>query len=149
MTPTLFGRIQTRLFLLGTVGVLWTGFLGLVLSRPDGASTGDFYRTLFTALLIVAVAGVVWELVYHLLQQFRWEKDWPTIFGFVVGLPEGLATWFLLQAGLPWDVGAVPLGTFLAMFVSTWILVWAVANGPLQILLLRWRYRGGRVLGGW
>jgi len=149
MTPTLFGRIQTRIFLLGTVGVLWTAFLGLVLSRPDGASLSDFYRTLFTALLIVAVVGVVWELLYHLLQQFRWEKDWPTIFGLVVGLPEGLATWFLLRAGLPWDVGDVPLGTFLAMFVSTWILVWAVANGPLQILLLRWRYRGGRVLGGW
>ena len=31
------------------------------------------------------------RFVYHLLQQFRWEKDWPTLFALLVGVPEGLA----------------------------------------------------------
>lgn len=141
MTPTLAGRIQTRLVLLGTVGVVWTGLIGLVLGRP--------YRALFTALLIVAVVGVAWELVYHGLQQFRWEKDWPTLLGLVVAVPEGIVAWLLLKAGIPWDVGDVPAGTFLTMFVSLWFLVWAIANGPLQVIAPRWRYRGGRFWGGW
>lgn len=149
MTPTLAGRIHTRLALLGTVGVAWTLLIGLVVPRPDGATTGSIYKALFTALLIVAVVGVVWELIYHALQQFRWEKDWPTIFGLVVAVPEGIVAWWCLQNNIPWPVGDVPASTFLTMFISLWILVWAVTNGPLQIVALRWRYRGGRVLGGW
>jgi hypothetical protein len=35
------------------------------------------------------------------------------------------------------------------MFITLWLLVWAILNGPMQIVALRWRYRGGRFLGGW
>lgn len=49
----------------------------------------------------------------------------------------------VLRADLPWDVGGVPASTFVVMFITLWLLIWAVANGPLQIVLLRWRYRGG------
>ena len=90
MTPTLMGRIQTRLALLATVGVVWTLLIGLVVPRPETTSTGDLYQALFAALFIVAVVGIAWELVYHGLQQFRWEKDWPTIFGLAVAVPEGM-----------------------------------------------------------
>ena len=89
MTPTLAGRIQTRLVLLATVGIVWTLIIGLFVPRPDGASAGDVYRALFTALLIVAVLGIVWETIYHGLQQYRWEKDWPTILGLVVAIQRG------------------------------------------------------------
>lgn len=149
MTPTLMGRIQTRLALLGTVGVVWTLIVALFVPRPEDASSADVYKALFTALLIVAVVGVVWECVYHGLQQFRWEKDWPTVLGLVVAVPEGIVAWLLLQAGVPFDVGEVAASTFLTMFISLWLIVWAIANGPLQIFFLRWRYRGGRFLGGW
>ena len=62
MTPTLAGRIQRRLVLLGTVGVVWTALIGLVVPHPEGAESPAIYKALFTALLIVAVVGVVWEL---------------------------------------------------------------------------------------
>lgn len=38
---------------------------------------------------LVLVLGFVWEFLYHLLQQFRWEKDWPVLFALLVGIPEG------------------------------------------------------------
>lgn len=149
MTPTLMGRIQTRLFLLGTVGVVWTLIIGQIGPRPGNPTDSVVYKALFTALLIVAVAGIVWELIYHGLQQFRWEKDWPTVFGLLTAVPEGLFTWWCLKNELPWDVGDVPASTFLTMFITLWLLVWAIANGPMQIFFLRWRYRGGRLFGGW
>jgi len=149
MTPTLAGRIQTRLVMLGTVGVVWTILIGFVAPRPEGTAMFDIYKALFTALLIVAVLGIVWEMIYHALQQYRWEKDWPTIFGLVVAIPEGIVAWVLLQRGIPWDVRPVAASTYLTMFISLWILVWAITNGPLQIFFLRWRYRGGRFAGGW
>ena len=52
---------------------------------PGSAPLGDKYRDGFLVLASVAVLGVLWELLYHLLMQWRWEKDWPTLFGLVDG----------------------------------------------------------------
>ena len=147
MSPTLFGRIQTRIFLALFVGVPLAFVLGVLLPRsaPD-ATLGDMFQVFLAAILIVAVVGIAWELVYHGLQQFRWEKDWPTLFGLITGIPEGIVVYLLLNAGVPWDLGPVPLKTFLPMFFIVWMCIWLIANGPLQIVLLRWRYQGGRVL---
>lgn len=145
VTPTLFGRLQSRLVLVALVGVPIALVLGLVLPRPTDATTlGDMYRVFFVALVLVAIVGLVWELIWHGLQQLRWEKDWPTLFGLITGVPEGIAVWLLLRAGLPIDVGVVDGSTFLSMFVITWVAIWLVANGPLQIIFIRWRFRGGR-----
>lgn len=147
MTPTLSGRIQTRILLLIIVGVPWTLLIGPVLpARPEGASLGDVYEATFTALLLVGVVGIAWELVYHGLQQFRWEKDWPTLYGLIEGVPEGIVVFLLLNAGIPWDVGDVPLPLFVTHFATTWILIWLVANGPMRVPFRHWRFRGGRVL---
>lgn len=148
MTPTLFGRIQTRLFLLATVGVVWMLIISPIVRpiTPDGTSLRDVLSLGYAALVVVAVVGLVWELLYHGLQQFRWEKDWPTLFGLLTGINEGIVVYFVLQAGLPWDVGDVPGVAFVIMFATTWILVWLVANGPMRVLNLRWRFRGGRLL---
>ncbi|WP_230465912.1 hypothetical protein [[Actinomadura] parvosata] len=97
MIPTLAGRVQTRLFVLATVGVVLTALLALVLPMS--------LRDAFVMLLAVAVVGVGWELLYHLLMQFRWDKDWPTLFGLVTAVPEGLLMWVLLDAGLVPGVG--------------------------------------------
>lgn len=141
MTPTLLGRIQTRLLLLATVGVVWTVLIGPVLPA-DGAPLGEVYGLTFRALLIVAVVGTfVWEPLYHALQQIRWEKDWPTGIGLVTGLSEGLLTWLILRADRN-----VPGAGFVVHFATTWLLVWMTVHGPLRIFLLRWRYRGGRVI---
>lgn len=145
VTPTLLGRLQTRLFLLLTVGLAWTLVIGPVLPRPAKASLGDVYQSTLWALGIVAVVGIAWELIYHGLQQYRWEKDWPTLFGLLTGINEGVLTWLILELGLVGS-GSVPMTTFVPHFVSTWILVWLAANGPMRVFFPRWRFRGGRIL---
>ena len=76
MTPTLSGRMQSRFVLLLIVGVPLTLVLGAVLPRPTATTTlSDMYEVFFAALVLVGVVGIVWELIYHGLQQFRWEKD--------------------------------------------------------------------------
>jgi hypothetical protein len=145
MVPTLNGRIQTRIFLLAVVGGLITLIIVPVL--PGGAPLGDKYRDGFLVLLSVAVVGVFWELSYHFLMQWRWEKDWPTLFGLVEGIPEGLLIWLLLSAGaIPGIVGTVGGAAFVIQFAAIWLGVWAAANGPMRVPFLRWRFRGGRLV---
>jgi hypothetical protein len=146
MTPTLSGRIQTRIVLVAIVGGLWTLIISPVLPGRGGAPLDVVYEATFTALLLVGVLGVLWELLYHGLQQFRWEKDWPTLFGLVLGIPEGILVFVLLRAGVPWDVGEVPWDLFTTHFATTWILIWLVANGPMRVPFNHWRFTGGRFL---
>jgi len=40
--------------------------------------------------------GVLRELHYHFLQQFRWEKDRPTRFGLLTVINEGALMWALV-----------------------------------------------------
>lgn len=143
MLPTLWGRIQTRIVLLAVVGGLVTLVVTPVLPIP--ASIPGKYRVTVLVLLTVTVLGVLWELLYHLLMQWRWEKDWPTLFGLVTLVPEGLLVWALLLAGWVPGVGdAARSVAFWIHFVLVWLAVWVVANGPLRVPLLRWRFRGGR-----
>jgi hypothetical protein len=140
MVPTLWGRIQTRIFLLATVGAVVTALITPVL--PVDGPLPDRYRTTFLVLVAVAVLGVGWEFVYHFLMQFRWEKDWPSLFGLLTLVPEGVLVWVLLPViGL-----APPLLAFVIHFVTVWLCAWLVANGPMRVPFLRWRFRGGRLV---
>ncbi len=143
MTPTLLGRIQTRIVVVGVVGGLWTLLITLVL--PGDAPLGDKYAVTFRALALVVVIGIAWELVYHAIQQFRWEKDWPTLFGLLNGVNEGVVVWFALDAILPSDLD-VTAAQYLIHFVTTWVVVWLWLNGPMRVVALRWRFRGGRLV---
>jgi len=144
VVPTLNGRIQTRVFLMAVVGSIWTLIITPVL--PTGAPLGAAYRVTFSVLLIVTVLGVPWEFLYHGIQQFRWEKDWPTLFGLLTAVPEGLLVWFLLAGGaIPW-VDSVPGPAFTLDFISTWLVVWLVANGPMRVPFIHWRINGGRLI---
>ena len=143
MLPTLNGRIQTRVFLLVVVGSIWTLLVTPVL--PTGASLGASYGATFSVLLVVLVLGVLWELVYHGLQQFRWEKDWPTLFGLLTAVPEGLLVWFLFAGGALW-IDTLSGPAFVIHFVSTWLIVWLVANGPMRVPFIHWRINGGRLI---
>jgi hypothetical protein len=78
--------------------------------------------------------------------QWRWEKDWPTLFGLVEGVPEGALIWILLSVGaIPGIVGKVGGVAFLVQFILVWLGVWLVANGPMRVPFIRWRFRGGRL----
>lgn len=141
MTPTLNGRIQTRLFLILVVGSVWTILIGPILPRPDVVGLGELYARSFAVLFLVALFGVGWELLYHALQQRRWEKDWPTLYGLLEMVPEGILLAFCVV-----PTGLAPGGTFFVHFVSTWIVTWLWANGPMRVLNLHWRFDGGRLV---
>ncbi len=143
MTPTLAGRIQTRITLLLTVGVVWTLLITPFL--PGVEDLADGYAITFRALGLVIVLGIAWEPAYHGLQQIRWEKDWPTLFGLLTGITEGIVVWFALQAILPDDL-PVTGAQYVIHFATTWVVVWLFANGPMRIFNLRWRFRGGRLV---
>lgn len=146
MLPTLGGRIQTRIFLLATVGVIITLLITPILPGLTGPLSAN-YATTFTILATVCVLGVLWEFLYHFLMQFRWEKDWPTMFGFLTLINEGLLVWGLLELGVVPGVNpAPPAAAFWIMFLVVWFCVWAVANGPMRIPFIRWRFRGGRLI---
>lgn len=139
MLPTLNGRIQTRVLVLLVVGGLWTLLISPLVGQPYGVT--------FVVLLAVIVLGVGWELLYHLIQQFRWEKDWPTLFGLLTAVNEGALLWLLISVGaVPGLPREVPLGAFLVQFLSTWIIVWLVVNGPMRVPFVHWRFRGGRLI---
>lgn len=172
MTPVFLGRIQTRLFVIGTVGVLWTLFITpfLFIDVPGGqgyqmVATIDSmggpnpilqtYKLTFAALAITAVFGCLfWEPIYHGLMQFRWEKDWPAFFHLLTGIPEGISTFLLLHVAVlnPFgDIGLdkeqfVPVPAYVFLFASTWIITWLFANGPMKIFFIRWRFNGGRLV---
>ncbi|MEU4248889.1 hypothetical protein AB0F15_15910 [Amycolatopsis sp. NPDC026612] len=145
MVPTLLGRIQTRLFLLVVLGGALTALLAPIL--PIGAPVADRYQATFVVLGAVTVLGVGWEFLYHLLMQWRWEKDWPTLFGLLTAVPEGILVWVLADRGrLPWLPGPVPWAAFLIHFGIVWLAVWLFANGPMRVLFIRWRFHGGRLV---
>lgn len=141
MLPTLNGRIQTRIFMLVVFGGLITLILTPIL--PHDPSYSDTYLVLATVLVL----GIVWEFIYHGLMQFRWEKDWPTLFGLLTAINEGALVFLLLQLELvPGIDHQVPFSTFIILFAVIWIFIWIWTNGPMRIFNIRWRFFGGRII---
>lgn len=143
MVPTLSGRIQTRIAVLGVVGSLW--MLIITPALPQNAPLGDMYQATFLTLGLAIGLGVIWELIYHGLQQFRWEKDWPALFGLVLVVPEGLVVWGVLKA-FPKSVPTPNGASFLIAFATVWLVTWMWVNGPMRVPFVHWRFRGGRLI---
>ncbi|MBM7515759.1 hypothetical protein [Nocardioides nitrophenolicus] len=144
MLPTLNGRLQTRIFMLVVFGGLITLVLTPILpGDPD-------YRTTYLILAAVLVLGVLWELVYHAIQQLRWEKDWPTMFGLITALNEGALVWLLLDLelvpGIDYPYDGVPFWAFFIDFSVIWLVIWVWTNGPMRVPFIRWRFFGGRII---
>jgi hypothetical protein len=146
MTPTLLGRWQTRLFLLGTVGVLITLIFGFLFK--------DFVTPL--ALLgYVLLLGFIWDILYNFLQSLRWDRDWPPLFMVGSGLLEALLVWGLVKAGFLWaglglaGLPGVYAGLTLTQFAMHYGMVFTVTLlimlGPLKVVFLKWRFRGGQL----
>jgi hypothetical protein len=161
LLPTLNGRLQTRIFLVVFVGTVWTiivtPFVALFVDGDPELS--DVYKVTFTILALVLVLGIVWEFIYHGLMQFRWEKDWPTLFGYATVVNEAIVVWIVANAlatdpapgGVEWRelLSGLTVTPFLIHIVSTWIVLQLFASNLLRPIFPRWRYRGGRILGGW
>ena len=144
MVPTLAGRVQSRIFLLGTVGVIVTALITPLLPLPGPLSAA--YKTAYIVLATMLVLGIAWELLYHLLMQWRWEKDWPSLFALVTVVPEGILAWILLAAHSVPGIKSLPLPAFLIEFLVVWVCVWLVGQGPMRVPFIRWRFHGGRVI---
>ena len=142
MVPTFSGRLQTRLFCLVVVGLPWTVLVSLPLA-PVGGGFGPVLRVGLVTLAATLLAGLVlWEPLYHVLMQFRWEKDWPTLFILLESIPEGIVVWILLTTIGPGAPGVA----FVLLFATTWLAVFLTIHGPMRVVFLRWRFRGGRLL---
>lgn len=148
MLPTLNGRIQTRIIALGVIGVFVAIIITPFLPAPAAVTLGEKYRISLTVLLAIILLGVLWELLYHFIQQFRWEKDWPTMFGLLTAINEGILVWLLVDNTtiiLPNHLHP-SLGAFLIQFILTWLTFWIITNGPMRVPFHRWRFVGGRFL---
>jgi hypothetical protein len=168
MTPTLDGRLQTRIFLGVSVGVLWTAVIVPFLPEPAGVSTGMAYDMAFGSLLVMIVYGLVWELLYQALQQLRWDKDWPSLFALLSVLIEAPLVWILdflfpimSMSGsgmqMPGPMGPMSsspglpspyLPAFAIHIGTTWAVMWLFSQGPMRVICVHWRFEGGRVLDG-
>jgi len=141
VVPTFSGRLQTRLFCLVVVGLPWTVLVSLPLA-PVGGGFGPVLRVGLVTLAATLLAGLVlWEPLYHVLMQFRWEKDWPAPFLLAAAAPEAVVVRVLVRSA----GGGGSLGVFLTLFLSTWAVVFLTVQGPLRVLALRWRFRGARL----
>jgi hypothetical protein len=148
VTLTLSGRLQTRLVLLSTVGVMWTLVTSLPLSWMTAVPLRLAYRVTLETAIAVILLGLVWECLYHGLQQLRWDKDWPSIVNLASVFVEAVPVWLVLHALdlVPGELGfsSPILPLFAAHLGSTWLLAWLVMQGPLRVMAPRWRFEGGR-----
>jgi hypothetical protein len=138
VTPTLAGRWQTRIALFATLGLLIT-LIFVVL-------TG---RTVFLfALLYLALFGLAWDLIYTILQRFRWDRDWPPIFAWLAAVWEGVFLFALAAVvALPGiDPGGLPLVPFVLHYGLVWITIFLWTQGPMRALFPFWRFHGGRIV---
>jgi hypothetical protein len=144
MTPTLFGRWQTRLLLLATVCVLVSipFALGLI-----GAGANAVY---FFILAYVAIFGLGWDVVYNYLQKSRWDRDWPAAYQLFAGIWELLfvlcGVKFFGFLPLPVPKNELPLGTFFLHYSLVWLAVFISSQSLMRIIFPRWRFRGGQWL---
>ena len=145
MTPTLSGRLQTRLLLFVFIGLPVT----LVFSR---LWFGAVIALPFMILLWINVVGAVLDPLWIYLQHRRWDRDWPFVFQFFSMWLEALVAIAIILADvapfLP-QREAIPDGTalmgVLLLFTIVFVLSFVALLGVLQIFLIRWRFNGAEL----
>jgi hypothetical protein len=139
MTPTLYGRWQTRLLLLATVGILITlpFYLGIV---------GPGFNPVFLwILLYVALFGLAWDVLYNYIQKFRWDRDWPGALQLLSGIWEGIFLALLVKLiGLPNVSRGLPLQWFFIHYSLVWLSIYLASQSLMRALFPRWRFKGGQ-----
>jgi hypothetical protein len=136
MTPTFFGRLQTRFLLLATVGAFFTLIYGILAWILFG-TLFNFFQP-FILLILVAIFGIGWDALYTLAQKLRWDRDWPPAFSFITAIIEMLP--IMLIAILM----NIPPIFFLFHYWTVWWSTFIMALGPMRIIFPRWRFRGGQ-----
>ena len=141
MTPTLLGRWQTRIFLFFVVGGLVTLPFALGWIGPGGIV---FWLVLFSVCLF----GLAWDALYHLVQQFFWDHDWPGVLQLFAAIVEAVflaLVWVLV--GLPGiSRDAFNPFWFLVHYSAVWIAIYLLSWVVMRLFFPRWRFRGGQWL---
>jgi hypothetical protein len=142
MTPTLFGRWQTRILLLETVGLVVTLLFCTDIFGPGFGFAPFFY------LQYILLFGIAWDALYHYLQQWRWDHDWPAALQWLAAVWE----WFFLvlffgvfQVRLP-GIKSFNLGWFSLHYGLVWLSVFVASQSLMRLIFPRWRFRGGQWL---
>lgn len=136
MTPTLAGRLQTRLALSLLVGVPLSLLATILLG---GLGLGDAVR----GLAVFTVLGLGWDVLHQAVQERRWDRDWPRVLTILSWLPEAAASWLVLRA----LDAAAPLVSHLVFFTVVWGGLLAARATLVPVLLPRWRHQGQRLAG--
>ena len=136
MTPTLVGRWQSRLFLLGTIGVLVTGIFAYFLQSSVP----------FIILAGVFILGLGWDFVYNEWQKGRWDHDWPPVLQLAAGVWEGMFIFGLIYA-LQLVNPLPPISVFWLHYTAVWLSTFIAAQSIMRLIFPRWRFRGGQWLG--
>ena len=130
MTPTFWGRVQTRFAVTTIVGIPIAFVVSLYLNNT---------KTLGSVFFVFLLTGVFWDVVYDFLQKRRWDSDWPMIFVLITGAIEGLCLFLVLS--LLFSV--LPI-SFTIMYTIVWLSMMAAQYIFLPIFFPRRRFRGGR-----
>ncbi|NES99361.1 MAG: hypothetical protein F6K62_07935 [Sphaerospermopsis sp. SIO1G2] len=144
MTPTLFGRWQTRLLLLATVGVLVS--IPFAMGLVDG-KTNTVY---FSILGYVAIFGLGWDIIYNIIQKNRWDRDWPAAYQLFAGIWEmifilcGVKIFSFLPIPIPKE--ELNITMFFLHYILVWLVVFLSSQSLMRIVFPRWRFRGGQWL---
>jgi hypothetical protein len=149
MTPTLFGRWQTRCFLLATIGVLVS--LPFVFGAFSAWGEPRLGTSYFWVLFYVGLFGIVCDILYDFLQKFMWDHDWPGAFQFLAAIAEGvllglLILWFGLP-GLPSD--SFHILWFIVHYSTVSVVLYFLSWTVMRLLFPRWRFKGGEWIGKW
>ena len=145
MTPTLLGRWQTRLLLMGTIGLIITLFF------CTGAAGNPASSVYFAILIYLIIFGIGWDCLYMFIQSFRWDQDWPAFLQWLAAIWEAfffVLIRVILGIQLPFtDVeGDFPLIWFIGHYLMTWIAVFIASQSVMRLLFPKWRFHGGEWL---
>ncbi|WP_460202307.1 hypothetical protein [Scytonema sp. NUACC21] len=144
MTPTLFGRWQTRLLLLATAGVL------VSIPFASGLIASNHGTVYFWILAYVSLFGLGWDIVYDQIQKYRWDRDWPAAYQLFAGIWElvfvfcGVKVFGFLPIPVPKEL--LPPHVFLLHYCVVWLAVFLTSQSLMRIVFVRWRFRGGQWL---
>lgn len=138
MTPTLFGRWQTRILLFAIIGSL----VNVPFFLLNGNNPAFFFM-----LAYIAILGLGWDVLYHYLQQFRWDHDWPAVLQLLAAIGEGVLFAILYKLlPLPAVPQTIPLSLFVLNYSLVWLAVFVTSQSIMRIVFPRWRFHGGQWL---
>lgn len=146
MIPTLAGRLQTRIFLFLFVGLPITLAYGFVLSgwQWDWRTIQIFVWFLCT----ITGLGLLLDPIYIFAQTTRWDRDWPFAYQAFFSWVEFGVVFYAARAGLivflpeaAFQSLSIPITHFALVFVPSFLAL----LGPLQVIFIRWRFKGGQL----